>query len=325
MPTVPSPREDALVKVLPVAAPTDIRLELRSEPVEPTISLRDLLAALLRRWWIIALAAVVSAAAAYAFCQWVTPTYTASVILVPAESETAQFGSSGGLGALGQLAGLATGNDATQAGLATLASRQFMTEFIVKYRLRQALFDKQWDARARRWRPPEDGSDLDRRFRARDGGPNLEDAFYRFSKLLKVKQDSGTEVIRASLEWKDPVQAANWLNLMIKEVNTRFREKAIARSDHSIRYLTQQMRTEANQEVRTSIIRLIEAQMKRRTSIVVTPEFLFEVIDPAAAPVRPSFPQTPLICALAFIVGAIIAAGGVAIASSWRSSGEPRR
>lgn len=320
MTTVRPAHNEPAVQVIPVvsSAPTEIRLELRAEPVEPTISLRDLLAALARRWWLILLGGLIAAVGAYAFSQTTTPLYSANIVLAPAETNTEQLGSAGGLGALSQLAGLATGDKSVQNGLATLGSRQFLTDFIITYRLRPILYPERWDAAGRSWRPVELGAKS--LFLAPDGGPSLEDAYYKFSKMLTVKKDAGSDVIRLALEWKDPVQVTAWLNALIHDLNARFRAKAIQHSDLSIQYLTEQLKTVSNDEVRSSIFRLIEAQMKRRTTIVVTPDYLFEVLDPATPPVRPSFPNPILLTVLGFVVGTVLAAGGLALVNSWRSS-----
>jgi len=69
-----------------------------------------------------------------------------------------------------------------------------------------------------------------------DDVPRLSDAFEKFDDIRTIKEeDSG--LITLSIEWTDPVLAAEWANDLVWRLNERLRSDAITEADETIKFL----------------------------------------------------------------------------------------
>lgn len=277
---------------------------IRSVPDE--ISLHDLwLVIAAQKILIFSLAicfGVIVGAASFA----VTPTFRADVLL--ADSEGDGFGSgskSAAAGALGNFASLAgiyseSGGESA-VSVATLSSRMLTDRFIADKGLLPVLFSSQWDQQNQKWK----NSDVKKQ-------PTLWDADRLFGKVIRnVVVDKKTELVTLTITWTDPVQAADWANELVARTNTMLRTKAVERSNRNVQYLQQQLDKTTVIEVRQSIYRLMENEIKTLTLAEGAEEYAFKVIDPAVVPHRRSAPNRILYALSGILLGLV---AGVIIA-----------
>jgi hypothetical protein len=207
-----------------------------------------------------------------------TPKYRAEVVMVPVkadDSRAALASMVGQLGGLASLAGVSLGGGGNKDEyLQYLQSNAFTARFIEDEKLLPVLFADRWDANNNRW-DVDDPADV----------PTLADGVRLFERSVRaVQEDRRTGVVTLAVVWKDRELAARWANLLVERVNRDLSERAIAESDASVRYLEGELAKTSVLELRDSIYRLIENQIKTVMLANVRQEYAFKVIDPAVAP-----------------------------------------
>jgi uncharacterized protein involved in exopolysaccharide biosynthesis len=272
---------------------------------EATVDLKDIYTVLrsyLRDMIIIGTLCVLSSVA---LALLLPPTYEATATLAPAsaskglESQLSQMSSA--LGRLSPLAalGIGDGNQETQQTIAVLQSRWLTEKFIKDNNLLPLLFDDIWDAEAKKW-------DVD----SPEDAPTLWHGYKIFHEEIRsVTLDTDTGLVFLRIEWRDPAQAAAWVNDLIRRVNEHMRAKAAAEAERSLAYLQQQVEIATVAEVRNALFGLIEEKIKLRTLIYGREEYALEVIDPpVVAPLsEPVKPVKILVVGGGILVGIILA------------------
>lgn len=250
---------------------------------EKDLSVVDMVQVLLRFKWVSigTFVAVLGLAIAYAFTA--TPMYRAETILAPQRgapqglgSMISQFGGSlSGLAGLVGMGGAGSRNSKLTRGeaLTSLTSNAHIQGFIESENLLPILFENLWDAEQQEW-AVESPDDI----------PTLSDGYDLFrNKLLTVAEDPITGIVELSVEWKDPVLAANWANTLVAMLNESLREKVMLESDKTIDFLNQELERTKVVELRQAIFFMIEQQIGDKTSARVQDEYAFKIINPAIA------------------------------------------
>jgi uncharacterized protein involved in exopolysaccharide biosynthesis len=274
------------------------------QPPPMLLSFDDLLAVAWRKRLLVLACVVLCAALATAAAFMMTPKYRAQVVMVPVKGDNVSGALSGALGQLGGLASLAgvslPGGGNKDENLSFLTSRDFLARFIQEENLLPVLFDKRWDGSRGKW-DVDDPEDI----------PTISDGVRFLDEHVRsVQEERRTGIITLSILWKDRELAARWANLMVERANRDLRQRAIRDADASKEYLSRELGKTDVVELRQSIYRLIESQIKTIMLASVRPEYAFKVIDPAVAPdptdrVRPK--------RLAMIVLGALAGGTVAL------------
>ena len=256
---------------------------------------------------------VTGGAVALAFL--LTPKYRAEVVISPADSPT-------GLGQLGQLGDLASlaginlgggGNRKSEEALEYLRSRIFTAGYITRHGLLPVMFAKKWDERRGQWR---DKNDV----------PTISEGIKKFStQIRQIVEDRRTGIVTIAIVWSDPKVAADWANWLISDADAELRAGAIAEQTRSIDYLEKEAQTTSDVDMRTSVYKVMESELKHAMLARTRDAYAFKVIDPATVRDRHDrdSPNRPLIAVLGFVVG--ILAGLIAAAFSERRSARLQR
>jgi len=224
--------------------------------------------------------------------------YRAEVVLAPVSDEGSKSGgissALGGLGGLASMAGISLGGGGSvEENLAVLKSREFLWQFIKDQKLMPILFEDNWDADKKGWK--ED---------APEKQPGLWDAYRKFTRLLSVSSDKKSGLVTVGIEWKDPVLAAGWANMLVNRLNEFLRQQAISRSNGNLHYLNKELSRTHVADMRQALFELISQQQKKAMLANTQKEFAFQVIDKAVAPDRKAKPKRSLIVILsAFVAG----------------------
>lgn len=276
------------------------------------IRIIDLWRLFMRQKWVIAGISGLILMAGVGASFLMTPIYRIEVLLAPVD-DTQNKGLSalaGQFGGLASFAGVDLGSSNTfkDEAIALLKSRQFTEEFIRDRQLLPILFYKKWDSGPKRWKS-EDPDDI----------PTMWDANELFAeKIRSVHEDKKTGLITLALEWIDPGQAVDWAEDLVKRINERMRQRAIAEAQNSLRYLNEELKRTSATEIQQAIYGLIEAQTKTMMLANVRDEYAFKVIDPPAVPDPDEYekPNRPVIAALSLMLGLF---AGVLV-GIWRDS-----
>jgi hypothetical protein len=277
----------------------------------PDLSLWEVLVRLWNgRWYLlasIALFAAVFAVIAFA----ITPEYRAVAVLLPAELNLSTVDPTAN--ALGSLTSLLDfdplADQRTEEALAVMRSREFTEEFIRSNELLPVLYARYWDGARRRWKY---------RF---GGSPTIAEGGRYFHELCNIWKDPLTGLINFQLDWRDPGQAALWVNQMVERLNAAMRARAIAEADAGMTYLRSELSITPEVETRDAIAVLMESQINKRMLADVSEQYSFRVVDRAlVADVRdPERPRKVLLISLGALTGAFWGAISVFMVPAVRS------
>lgn len=267
-------------------------------PQENDMNFMDLWLIIVEQKKLIIFFTVIGTLVALTYALLATPIYRAEAILAPVSKD-----SSGQVNAItGQFSGLASlaginlggrSGDIEEA-IATLKSRGFTNKLISDENIMPVLFENKWDKNNKQWVDTETP-------------PTLWDAYNKFNKSIrKVSQDKKTGLITVSIEWKDPVLAAEWVSKLVARINRKLRQEAIMASEKSIKYLQAELQKTSVIEIKESIYSLIEAQTKTKMLANTQEEYAFRVIDSAVVPEEKIRPKRSLIVVSGFISGVIL-------------------
>jgi len=272
------------------------------------LTLDELLELTWRRRLLVIASVLVFAALAAAASFVMTPRWRAQVVIVPVKSDDMRGVLSSALGQLGGLASLAglgaSGGGNKEENLQFLSSRGFLASFIEEEQLLPVLFAKKWDATQGRW-IVDDPDDV----------PTIADGVrYMDTKVRSVQEERRTGIVTLSIVWKDPVVAARWANLMVERANRDLRARAVRDAEASKAYLNAELGKTDVVELRQSIYRLLENQIKTIMLASVRPDYAFRIIDPAVPPdldekIRPKRTVMTVLGALAGGVFALLVIG----------------
>lgn len=278
---------------------------------EDELDLRELVRIIWDEKWLIIGITAVAAFISVVVALTMTEIYRAEVTLVPAEVEqgaTALSSQIGGAAAfLGVNVGSNGGDDVSNA-LAILKSRQFVNRFINDNKLLIPLFASYWDKVEKK--TVFDSSILDPDsggWRTEIDKPTDQDAYREFRKILSVVgPDRNTGIVTVAIEWKNPIQAADWLNALISELNMNIKEHDVNEAASAIDYLQQQLSSTQLVEMQKVFYQLIESQTRISMLADVRDEYAFRVIDPAVIPDQKISPRRSLILIIGMLAGVFI-------------------
>lgn len=271
--------------------PQETAICLDSSPVE------DFFSVLLSRRWLLVSIVLISLMLGFWYAQSVRPVYQAKTIMIPVESA----GGKGGIQALANnfsglasLAGLSLkgGGTTLDKVIAVMESRRFTKKFIDANNLKKALFSEQWDNIANDWRAQE---------------PSDWIAYIKFKKLRKIFVDNKTNLVRISIDWFDPEEAARWVNAFARQINEDIRDVELREARESIAFLKQQLESTQVAEMQHVLYGLIESQAQTIMLTDVRDEYALKTIDPAYVPEKPIKPRKLLIVVFSIVIGILVA------------------
>ena len=241
-----------------------------------------------KKIWI-ALATLLVTGAAIVYVMNATEWYRAQAVLILREGASgsrlsAQLSQFSGLASI---AGLNLGTGNVQEPLGTLKSWGFSQRFVVGNQLVDVL------------PVPRSSEELER-----DPAKKITRRVDEFRRsILSVTEDKKTGLITISIEWKDPVVAADWANKIADQVNNELRDKALDESTRNIAYLREQLKTTDAVSLQQAIGSLLETEMQKVMLAQGTDEYAFRVIDRAQPPALRERPKRTLIVLIALLGG----------------------
>ena len=236
---------------------------------------------------------------------WLTPKYRAEVVISPADSPSGLGQLGGQLGDLASLAGInigGGGNRKADEALEYLRSRVFTAGFINRHALLPVLFAKKWDAHRSQWRD-------------KDDVPTISEAVKKFStNIRQIVEDRRTGIVTVAVIWSDPKAAADWANSLIADADAELRARAVAEQTRSIDYLEKEALSTPDVDIRTTVYKVMESELKNAMLARTRDAYAFKVIDPATVADRRDrdSPNRPLVVLLGLVLGIIV---GVVIAA----------
>lgn len=246
--------------------------------------------------WLIVFVTVIFAVGSIALALTATEWYRAESLLAPAD-EKSTAGIAGQIEGLAGLAGISVGGTGNAEAIAVLTSRNFTKSFVEDYNLLPKLFEEEWDSENENWK----SANLTEQ-------PDVRDAIRRFDEQIRrVSEDTRTGLVTLSIEWSDPVVAADWANSLVTRLNDFMRQRALKEAEVNIDFLEKALADTNVATLRQSVGRLLETELQKLMLARGNEEFAFRVIDPAVPPKYRSRPKRTILVLLATSFGGFLA------------------
>ncbi len=158
--------------------------------------------------------------------------------------------------------------------------------------------DDIYDTKDEKWvRTPPSGRSVE---------PSYLELHNEISKSLKISKDRKTKFIKISFEHQSPIFAYQFLNLIIDELNKITKQIDLDESQSSLNFLYKELPKINEKDVRDSMNKLIESQLKIQMLANVRSDYMLKTIDTPYIPEIKSEPARSLICLISTVVGLII-------------------
>jgi uncharacterized protein involved in exopolysaccharide biosynthesis len=271
------------------------------------ITLRDVLAEVRLHKWSLSLLILAFAVGGVVIGLVSQKEYSASTVLSPVSDQ--QSGAAGSLSALASqysglasLAGIAVpGSKDKDEAIAALQSELLQSELLTESYIRQQkllpiLYPKLWDSEHNKWLT----SDPQKT-------PTLWKANRLFVREIRTVMEDKKGLVVLTIRWKDPIQAAQWANELVKLTNLYLRNKAIEEAERNINYLNEQAAKTNVLEAQKAVYSLLESEINKEMIARGREEYALKVIDPAFVPERPSSPGAAVLGLLGLGLGCTVA------------------
>ena len=137
--------------------------------------------------------------------------------------------------------------------------------------------------------------------------PSAQEGFEVFKlKHLSINEDKKSGFITITIKHQSPIVAKQWVELIVNEVNSFYRQKDKLESEKAVTYLSKQISITVLFEVKQVLARLLQEETKKLTLIEANQSYVFDFIDPPAVMEKKSEPKRALICILITLFGAML-------------------
>lgn len=273
------------------------------------VDIRFLIKILWSRRILIAIFIAIFFISSLAYAYWLPNIYRADVTLAPKNSNESSGASlTSKFGGLASLAGVSLGSsgiDKPTLGLEILKSRKFLTEFIAKYRLASYI------VAVESWNEFEEKYTFNSEIYDADTGHlkriiSNEKLYKKFMAMLSISKNKENGIVKITFEYYSPELAAKILENLVDELNEAFKIQEINQARESIEYLKKELEANHINELKLGLYELIQNQTEKIMLANASPEYLFQVIDPAMIPEAKIKPNRILVVFSITILGLII-------------------
>lgn len=137
--------------------------------------------------------------------------------------------------------------------------------------------------------------------------PSPQESFRAFqNKHVKISEDKKTGFVTVAVKHQSPYIAKEWVELLIKEVNTFYRQKDKTESQKAVNFLNDQIKMTNLTEIKQAIAELLKNETQKLTLIEANQSYVFEYIDPPAVMEYKSEPKRAIICILSAFLGGFL-------------------
>ena len=137
--------------------------------------------------------------------------------------------------------------------------------------------------------------------------PSAQESFKVFiDEHLLLSEDKKSGFITLSISHQSPFIAKQWVELIVNEVNSFYRQKDKLESEKAVTYLNQQISMTGLSEVKQVLAQLQKEEIKKLTLIEANKYYVFDYIDPAAVMEKKSEPRRSVICIIFSMLGGML-------------------
>jgi hypothetical protein len=233
--------------------------------------------------------------------------YTSNSQLTSVSSSGQTSGPSSQLGGLAAIAGLnlgTAGGDKATISVETIKSRDFFRHLITFENIPQLLYAPIYDSNSKQTFIDPAAYDVLKKQWLIDE-PSFLNLYFQYRAMMTVYQDK-RGFVYISVAHQSPVFAAEFLTLIIDEVNNLTRIRDLEESQSSLNYLYNQLGNTQVSDIRVAINQLIESQLKKQMLANVKKYYTLQPLDTAYIPEIKTSPQRRNITILFSIAGFLL-------------------
>ena len=289
-----------------------------SKDFDDEIDLRELFYVLLEGKWIIFSVTSFISIIVLIYSLLLPNIYEAKAMLVPVNPSSGILGALGGYSGLAGIAGISlpAGGDEGNSAKAIEKIRSlsfFENNILPNIHLPDLMAVKSWNYKTNILNF--DGSiyDTSSNTWVRDylypqqQIPSPQESFQVFKEEhLSLSEDKKSGFITLSIKHQSPFVAKQWVELIVNEVNSFYRQKDKIESEKAVSYLNQQISLTGLSEIKEALAQLLQEETKKLTLIEANQYYVFDYIDPPAVMEKKSEPKRALICILGALLGGML-------------------
>ena len=284
------------------------------------ISIRDLISEIFKAKLIIGIFVASLSICAFMYARFIPDTYEAEALLVPVDQQSsglsALLGGFDGVSTLVGLGNLNSGPKDKDIALQLLQSWDFVEAFIVKHGLAVDIYAvSHWDKESRTLAIDPKIYDTKRSAWVRDvpigksPEPTSWQVYKRFMEYLSVSENKKTGFITLALEYYSPDKAAEWLGMIISDLNEHLRLRKIKEARDNIEFLTENVEKTKVAEMKAVFFELMEEQTKVLMLAGAGNEYALKTVSAAKVPEVKSGPRRVVMTALGAVGGLFLGVG----------------
>ncbi|MAC84981.1 MAG: LPS O-antigen length regulator [Arcobacter sp.] len=245
--------------------------------------------------------------------------YEAKGIYMPKGEDSAGSLSklAGQFGGIASLAGVnlgGGGENKTEVAIELLTSRSFLQAFIERHKLIAPLIAAEsWDEQANQLIYDSELYDAENDIWVREAPPGKQveptawEAYEFLKKNIAIEYESKKGIVSISLTYYSPYLAAEWLELLVKDINYFWQQRTIDESERYIEVLSSKAQSTQLSELKEIFFGLIAEKTKASLLAQVTKETMFETVAKVVVPEEKSAPSRALLCIVGFIFSGFFA------------------
>tara|TARA_Y100000385_G_scaffold290543_1_gene364164 strand:+ start:560 stop:1504 length:945 start_codon:yes stop_codon:yes gene_type:complete len=280
------------------------------------INLQELFFVLLKgKWIIVSLTAFISTSGVI-FSLLLPNMYESQAILVPVNSSSSISGNLGGYSTLAGLAGISlpSGGDEGNSlkAIQKINSLSFFENNVLpNIFLPDLMAIKSWNSKINTVVFDKNIYDNNSSTWIRDYSypqqqmPSAQESFEEFKSKVTLNVDNKSGFITLSIKHQSPFLAKQWVELIVNEINSFYRQKDKLESEKAVSYLNRQISMTSLSEIKQVLAQLLQQETKKLTLIEANQYYVFDYIDPPAIMEQKSGPKRALICILFAFLGAM--------------------
>jgi hypothetical protein len=137
--------------------------------------------------------------------------------------------------------------------------------------------------------------------------PSAQESFEVFkSRHLTLSEDKESGFITLAIKHQSPFVAKQWVELIVNEVNSFYRQKDKSEAEKAVSYLNKQISMTGLSEIQQVLAQLLQEETKKLTLIEANQFYVFDYIDPPAVMEEKFSPSRALICILSALLGGML-------------------
>jgi hypothetical protein len=279
-------------------------------PNDDEIDIKELFYVLLEGKWIIIFVTTFISIIGVIFSLLLPDIYESKALLVPVNSSNSISSSLQSYGSLAGLAGINLSPNGGGVSNSVKATKKitslsfFENNILPNIYLPDLMAVKSWDSATNTMEYDE--SIYNTNSNTWVINRSAQESFSEFKKKLILSQDKASGFSILSIKHQSPFIAKQWVELIVDEVNSFYRQKDRLESEKAANYLNMQISITGLTEIKQVLAELLQEETKKLALIEANRFYVFDYIDPPAVMEKKSAPSRAIICIISSLIGAML-------------------